>query len=199
MTGSWIGVSWSLVSYHKALRASHNEEEVGLSIFGTIFYYIWRACEVGPRMLVLALFASYFTYWMLVVVAIHWIIMVAWVTVQNPQIYKKPLDKVVFTFLISFVMVFCFQNVQKGPTRFRQLVYYIILYGENLAMLILWSYFTPAKNEWYYFTAIGVVPGALLLHICVQVIYYKFHHPNGENIDFNLNFECNCIGHEIII
>ena len=191
MVGSWIGVSWSLVSYHKALRASHNEEEVGLSILGTIFYYLWRACEVGPRMVVLALFAAQFQYYMLIAIAIHWITMSIWVALQKPKFYENAVDKIVFNIVIGYVLIFCFQNVQEGHTRYKAVLYYFVMYCENLAMLVAWIYFTSHKSDWYYFAAIAIVPGGMILHILFQLVYYKIFHPRCDNIGCCIPFPDN--------
>ncbi|XP_063410230.1 XK-related protein 6-like [Mytilus trossulus] len=182
MVGSWIGVSWSLVSYHKALRASHNEEETGLSLFGTIFYYIWRACEVGPRVVVLALFASQFQYYMLIAVAVHWAAMSIWVALQKPEFYRRTIDKIVFDIVIGYLLIFCFQNVQSGHTRYRAMLYYFVIYAENLAMLVAWQYITTQKSAWYYFAALGIIPGGIVIHIVVQLLYYKCCHPKSMDI-----------------
>ena len=182
MIGSWIGVSWSLVSYHKALRASHNEEESGLSICGTMFYYIWRACEVGPRMVVLALFASEFHYYFLIGLAGHWIAMFIWVTLLKPNFYERTCDKIAFNIVFGYVLIFCFQNVQEGNTRFRALLYYCVVYAENLSMLVAWLYFTTHNSDWYYLFAIIIVPSGMVLHISVQLLYYKCCHPRSHSI-----------------
>jgi hypothetical protein len=74
--------------YKMLFIPNFNEEESGLSICGTMFYYIWRACEVGPRMVVLALFASEFHYYFLIGLAGHWIAMCIWVTLLKPNCIK---------------------------------------------------------------------------------------------------------------
>ncbi|CAC5386228.1 unnamed protein product [Mytilus coruscus] len=183
MFGSWIGVSWSLVSYHKALRASHDIKEQGLSSCGVIFYYIWRACEVAPRTIVLALFAAQFGFQMLVAIGIHWVAMSVWLGCQKHEMMNNTTrDKVIFNIVIGYVLIFFFQNVQEGQTRYRALFYYFVTFSENFIMLILWAYFTQHKSEWFYLAAIGTVTSFMVIQIIVQLLYYKFIHPSHKEI-----------------
>ncbi|XP_052074628.1 XK-related protein 6-like [Mytilus californianus] len=180
MFGSWIGVSWSLVSYQKALRLSYNKKAKRLSFLGVIFYYIWRACEVAPRILVLSLFAAQFGYHMLVATGIHWILMSLWVGCQKQEMYEKMRDKVVHYIVIGYVLIFCFQNVQKGKTRYRAMFYYFITFAENI--IILWAYFTHHKKNWVYLAVIGSIPSFMVIQIIVQLLYYKCIHPEHTKI-----------------
>ncbi|XP_076082157.1 XK-related protein 6-like isoform X2 [Mytilus galloprovincialis] len=183
MFGSWVGVSWTLVSYHKALRASHNIKEQGLSFCGVIFYYIWRACEVAPRTIVLALFAAQFRIQMLIAIGIHWITMTIWLGCQKQEMMNKnSRDKWIFNIVFGYVLIFCFQNVQEGQTRYRAMFYYFVTFSENIIMLILWAYFTQHKSEWFYLAAIGTVTSLMVIQIIIQLLYYRLIHPSHKEI-----------------
>ncbi|XP_071144139.1 XK-related protein 6-like [Mytilus edulis] len=184
MIGSGIGVSWSLVSYQKALRLSYNRKERKLSLLGVIFYYIWKSCEVAPRIILLSLSAAQFGYHMLVATCIHWILMSLWVGRQNQEMYDKMRDKIVHYIVIGYVLIFCFQNVQKGKTRYRTMFYYFVTFVENVIMLTLWTYFTHHKREWVYLAVIVSVPSCMVIQIIVQILYYKCVHPEHTNIWF---------------
>lgn len=182
MIGSGIGVSWSLVSYQKALRLSYNRKERKLSLLGVIFYYIWKSCEVAPRIILLSLSAAQFGYHMLVATCIHWILMSLWIGRQNQEMYDKMRDKIVHYIVIGYVLIFCFQNVQKGKTRYRAMFYYFVTFVENIIMLTLWTYFTHHKREWVYLAVIVSVPSCMVIQIIVQILYYKCVHPEHTNI-----------------
>ncbi|XP_063410243.1 XK-related protein 6-like [Mytilus trossulus] len=182
MIGSGIGVSWSLVSYQKALRLSYNRKERKLSLLAVIFYYIWKSCEVAPRIILLSLSAAQFGYHMLVATGIHWILMSLWVGRQNQEMYDKMRDKIVHYIVIGYVLIFCFQNVQKGKTRYRAMFYYFVTFVENIIMLILWAYFTHHRREWVYLAVIVTVPTCMLVQIIVQILYYKCVHPEHTHI-----------------
>ncbi|KAK3089711.1 hypothetical protein FSP39_005814 [Pinctada imbricata] len=213
MLGSWIGLSWSLVSYHRALRSmqhlkptrkptesngqpdaqvdipeSQKEAAEEMKLPAVIFYFLWRASEVGPRLVVFALFASQFSYIILIVAGLHWLGMTLWLLCQKTHFYKddhkhRRRDEVIFNIVLGYTMVFSFLNARDGRTRYRALVYYIVFYAENYVMLMMWVYWTPSKSEWYYFVAIAVVPAGTILHIVFQLFYYKVCHPKKHKIE----------------
>ena len=208
LVGSWTGLSFSLTSYHKALRAmqhselqekyvsrenqstDHQPQETSLlsNVMLTIGYFSWRMCEIGPRVLILALFASQFTYFVLVAAAVHWIIMSCWLLCQKTSFYgEKRRDEVVFNIILGYAMIFCFLNARDGHTRYRALVYYIIFYVENFFMLGMWLYFVNEKYDWLYYSVIGAVCGGCVLHISIQLIYYKTCHPKASEIKLFLH------------
>ena len=233
MLGSWIGLSWSLVSYQRSLRnmqrlkpqntsvqtkehayshengpESRKEVDHTLSIPASVINFLWRACEVGPRLVVFALFASQFSYGILIVFAIHWFAMTAWFVCQKTRFYReddkdRKRDEVVFNIILGYAMVFCFLNARNGNTRYRALVYYIVFYIENYIMFMMWVYWTSSKSEWYYFVTIVVVPAGTLLHIVFQLFYYKACHPKARNIKYCLypteNYACyQSICHDLV-
>lgn len=154
----------------------------------TIGYFSWRMCEIGPRVLILALFASKFTYFVLVAAAIHWIIMTLWLLCQKTSFYgEKRRDEVIFNIILGYAMIFCFLNARDGHTRYRAIVYYILFYAENIFMLGMWLHFGSEKEDWLYFTAIGAVAGGCVLHIVIQLIYYKTCHPKASDIKIFLH------------
>lgn len=208
LVGSWTGLSFSLTSYHKALRAmqyselhekyiskkdqSTSQDPKKQSFLATAMltlgYFFWRLCEIGPRVLILALFASEFTYFVLVVAAVHWIIMTLWLVCQKTNFYgEKRRDEVIFNIILGYAMIFCFLNARDGHTRYRAIVYYILFYAENFGMMVMWLYSVDQKGDWLYFTAIGAVGGGCVLHITFQLIYYKTCHPKASEIKFFLH------------
>ncbi|OWF49135.1 XK-related protein 6-like [Mizuhopecten yessoensis] len=194
MLGSWIGLSWSLVSYHRALRAMHAHSSglttasmtgLGKNIGGAIGYFLWRACEVGPRVIIIALFASQLGYIVLVAAGFHWLSMTTWLFFQKTEFYPNRRDEIIFNIVIGYVLVFCFINTRDGHTRFRVIIYYFVFYLENFAMLLSWTYFTPDKSEWFYFMAISVVASGFVCQIVFQLFFYMCCHP--EKIEICLN------------
>ncbi|CAG2246197.1 unnamed protein product [Mytilus edulis] len=186
--GSWISVSGSLVSYQNALRASHSSKDSDVSARGTILYYLWRTCEVGPRMIVFAVFAAQFKYYMLLAVLIpHWIIMSVWIAFQKPDVYTKRFEKIIFNIVLGYILILSYQSVQQGRTRYKLLLYYFITYMENLAMIAAWAHFTDHREDWYYFPIIGFVICSMVLHILALLLYYKIYRPRNHYIISCLN------------
>ncbi|XP_052256082.1 XK-related protein 6-like isoform X2 [Dreissena polymorpha] len=156
MLSSWSSLAISMVSYHKALRFSH-EDRGNMSIPGSILYFLWRAVEIGPRVIALGMFASQFKWGVFIVVGVHWIAMSSWLICQKTQFYQNRCEEKCFNFVCGYVLVFCFLNVRDGRTRYRMILYYFIFYIENWLMLGFWFYFTDAKSQWFYLPTLFVV------------------------------------------
>ncbi|XP_033737420.1 XK-related protein 7-like isoform X1 [Pecten maximus] len=193
MFGSWIGLSWSLVSYHRALRAMHSHEtptdsytaDLMKNVGGAVGYFLWRACEVGPRVVIIALFASQLGYLVLIAAGVHWLCMTTWLFFQKTEFYKNRRDEIIFNIVIGYVLIFCFINTRDGHTRFRILIYYFVFYLENFSMLVSWTYFTSNKSDWFYFVAIIVVTAGCVCQVVFQICFYLCCHPKKIKICLN--------------
>ena len=179
MLSSWSSLAISMVSYHKALRFSH-EDRGNMSIPGSILYFLWRAVEIGPRVIALGMFASQFKWWVFIVVVVHWIGMSLWLLCQKTHFYQNQCEEKGFNFVCGYVLVFCFLNVRNGRTRYRMIVYYCIFYVENWLFLGFWFYFTDAKSQWFYLPTLFVVSLSIILHLIFKFLYYGCFHPLGH-------------------
>ena len=116
-------MSWSLVSYHRALRCMQHSEiqdknrhlhqdppdaetSVEMSLISVGIYFLWRAAEVGPRLVVLSLFASQFTYFVLIIVGAHWLFMTAWLLCQKTTFYDEEnrRDEIIFNSILLLLI-----------------------------------------------------------------------------------------------
>ena len=175
---SWLSLSWSLVAYQNALRYSHEDKE-NMKIPGMIFYFLWRACEIGPRVIALGLFWSQFKYLAFIVLGAHWVFMSSWLFCQKTRFHQNRCEEKFFNIICGYVLIFCFLNVRDGRTRYRMLVFYFILYLENWSMMGFWFYFTDDKSEWFYLPAFFVVSLSVFAHLFFQLLYYGCFHPLG--------------------
>lgn len=168
-----------MVAYQKALRFSHEDKE-NLSVPGMIFSFLWRVCEIGPRVISIGLFAALFHEVVFIVVSVHWVFMSAWLFCQKTRFYQNRCEERFFNIVCGYVLVFCFLNVRDGRTRYRMLVYYLIVYVENWTMMGFWFYFTDEKSAWFYIPTFFVVSLGVILQLIFQLIYYRFFHPLGS-------------------
>jgi hypothetical protein len=176
---SWVGLAWSLVAYKKAKRFSHEDKE-NHTLQGMGFNFLWRACEIGPRVIALGLFSSQFRSFVFIVAGVHWIAMSIWLIFQETQFYQNRCEERLFDLLCGIVYIFCFLDVRGGVTRYKMLVYYIIVVLENFIMIGFWSYFTDAKGEWFYIPTFFVMPIGLVLQLFFHFMYYGCFHPLGR-------------------
>ncbi|WAR23062.1 XKR6-like protein [Mya arenaria] len=176
---SWASLSWCMVSYHKSLRLSHTDKE-NMRIPGMMLCFLWRATEIGPRVIALGMFASQFSWGVFIVVGVHWLLMSMWLVCQNTKFYQNRCEEKCFNFVCGYVLVFCFLNVRDGRTRYRMMLFYFIFYAENWCMMGFWFYFTEDKSEWFYLPAFFAVTLSVFLHLFFQLTYYQCFHPLGS-------------------
>ncbi|XP_059151770.1 XK-related protein 6-like [Physella acuta] len=176
LLSSWGSLAVSHTSYQRSLRSS-NDEKAKMSIISLPFYFIWRASEIGGRVLCIAMFASAFDLWVFGPLIFHWVLMSSWLVVQNTTFYKNVCLEKVFNIICGYVMVFCFLNLRDGQTRFRVILFYFSVYVENFLMLALWFKFTKDVGGWLHQWGLIVVLILFVFHVVFQLLYYWFFHP----------------------
>ncbi|GFR82256.1 XK-related protein [Elysia marginata] len=179
LISSWGSLAISLVSYHKSLRNSH-EEKAKMSLISLPFYFIWRASEIGGRVLSIAMFASVFKLWVFGPLVFHWLFVSVWLMMQRTTFYKNKCLEKVFNVICGYVMVFCFLNLREGQTRFRFILFYFVVYTESFFMLAFWFRFTTDLGAWFHIWGFVVVLVLFVVHIVFQLLYYRFFHPTGN-------------------
>ncbi|XP_013775682.2 XK-related protein 4-like [Limulus polyphemus] len=181
IVASLFELSWSLASYHRALRQSV-ENKRNMTWSGMSVQFLWRYCTTAARVLSLALFASEYGYWMFPVCIGHWGIMTVWVMHQQTSFCdsetgeKRQCEEYLFNMAIGAVYLFCFLNVKDEPTRLKYLAYYIIVFIENSLMIILW-YLRTDPSVWYHLPALICVFLSFSLGITFMLLFYRFCHP----------------------
>jgi hypothetical protein len=184
LLSSWASLAVSLVSYQRSLRNSR-EDKAKMSLWSIPFYFTWRVCETGGRVLCIAMFASVFEFWVFAVILIHWLVISTWLMFQHTTFYNNRCLEKVFNIICGYVMVFCFLNLREGHTRFRFLLYYCIFYLENFLMLGFWYRLTPDLGEWFHLWGFITVLIFFVLHVFSQLLYYTCCHPT-KNIQYCL-------------
>ena len=134
---------------------------------------------VGSRILCLALFASVYGYWIFIVCGCHWFIMLVWMLWLKSNFCSSRCLEFFFNMVIAAVHVFCFVNVIEGNTRLRYLLYYTIIFSENIGLTFGWYIFAHTESIWYLEAAISIIIGGFFLGLFFQILYYVFFHPNN--------------------
>ncbi|KAK7461596.1 hypothetical protein BaRGS_00038640 [Batillaria attramentaria] len=176
---SWASLAVPAVKFrHFAASSVITENEKG-KISCKLFYFFWRVCETGGRVLCIALFASTFEYWVFGVVGFHFVVMFVWLVWSDlgDSVASKAIDGVLFGYIMVFYIPFHLR-----PSRYMYLVYYALFYTENFLMLALWAGMTSDRDAWFYIPAIVTVIVLFLLHIVAQLLYYKCFHPKAGDI-----------------
>lgn len=95
---------------------------------------------------------------------LHWLLMTAWITVQNADFGDTACEKRIFNAVSGFIYIFCFLNLKDGSSRRRLAVYYIVSMVENTALVILWFvYKRETSPDWLSIVAPTVIYGGFAL------------------------------------
>ena len=192
---SLLNIFYTTASFPRQVRLQkHTEDQIKFFSLATFALLVWRTLIVGSRILAFVLFASFFHYWVFLVVAFQFFLMLAMVFYQMRLGNKTLLKYVVYNFVTPLVYIFDFcLNWLAGPTFYWYLMCYVPMYVENVLMsgLVLWSVSTTPSPVWYYVLC-GCVIAAFPIGVGIQLAYYRCWHPKvrrsrGEQSRSQLN------------
>ncbi|NXC42153.1 XKR5 protein, partial [Penelope pileata] len=122
---SLLSLSWALVSYSRfccLLKPGH----VCPPAASLLCLLLWRMGMLATRVLALVLFTRLYSCWVFAVAGIHWVLMSFWLVALQTDIVAQPCHWRLFNVLLGAVYVFCYINVQPGPSRHRVAVFYVV-------------------------------------------------------------------------
>lgn len=79
---SLLTMAWSLVSFQAALRSSL-PDKAEMNWVGKCLMFLWRLMTLSARVIAIALFASYFTFYVFAFLGGHFIFMFFWMAKQK--------------------------------------------------------------------------------------------------------------------
>ncbi|XP_061571529.1 XK-related protein 6 [Cololabis saira] len=174
---SLLSLAWVLASYHKLLRDSRDDQR-SMSYRGALLHLLWRLFTISSRVLSLALFASLFHIYFGIFVVVHWCAMAFWVVHGGTDFCMSKWEEVLFNMVVGIVYIFCWFNVKEGQTRYRMVVYYIVVLAENTILTGLWyAYRDPVLTDSYAVPALCGVYLTFAGGVLVMLLYYGFLHP----------------------
>ncbi|NXX84773.1 XKR5 protein, partial [Urocolius indicus] len=122
---SLLSLSWALVSYSHfccLLKPGH----LCLPSPAILCLLLWRTGMLGTRVLALVLFARLYSFWVLPMAGVHWLLMSFWLVAQQTDIVAHPCHWRLFNVLMGAVYIFCYVNVQPNPSKHRVTVFYTV-------------------------------------------------------------------------
>ncbi|XP_071598281.1 XK-related protein 5 [Heliangelus exortis] len=177
---SLLSLAWALVSYSHfscLLKPGH----LCPPPTAILCLLLWRMGMLSTRVLALVLFAKLYSFWVLPVAGVHWLIMSFWLVAQQTDIVAQPCCWRLFNCLLGAVYIFCYINVRPGPSKQRVAVFYAIMLMENTLLLLLATRFLQdeLRNSLCVTGAVlsGSVVGATALGV-----YYSLLHPKSTEI-----------------
>ncbi|NWS97556.1 XKR5 protein, partial [Mionectes macconnelli] len=177
---SLLSLAWALVSYSYftcLLKPGH----LSLPPMAMLCLLLWRTGMLGTRVLALVLFARLYSFWVFTVAGVHWLLMSFWLVAQQTDIVAQPCCWRLFNGLVGAVYIFCYINVQPGPSKTRVSVFYAIMVMENTLLLLLATRFLQAELR-NSLGVTGAVMSGSVIGAAALVVYYSLLHPKSTEI-----------------
>ena len=173
-------MAWSLASYQRALKRTIPVNRQ-MNLYDVIVQFCWRFCVIGCRVIAMAYFAAVMTYWLFIVMAVHFVAMFVWIRFQKTNFSEtnRSFLEICYNLVISMIHIFCFFNVSEGGTFLRYLIFYSVVYVENLGMVLCaWMY--KSEPIWYDGPVILFVALVFFVGVIIQLYYYQYVHPKNN-------------------
>jgi len=93
---------------------------------------------------------------------------------------RRTLLELFYNIVVGWIFVFVMISVKAGATRVKYSLYYLLMAGENVAMIVLW-FLQPGSHEaWYHLPALVATCACFILGLFFMMIYYRKYHPDGR-------------------
>lgn len=175
---SLLNVCWALASFTKYARRKHMHKFV-LTWLGIVSQLFWRLGTISSRVMALTLYAVYYNYWMLVVLALHWTTMFFWLikpgNLLRDEVNLSRAKKVSLAMATAWIYCFCFINFEERGSNLTKFIYYVIVFIENNVLLTVCLIF-PAQVTWIRTVTPSVVYLGFVFGILFMTLYYKYFH-----------------------
>ncbi|KAF7270296.1 XK-related protein 4-like [Rhynchophorus ferrugineus] len=179
---SFVSMAWSMASYQRLLRVALKTKH-NISWPATIVQFMWHFLVTVSRILCISVIASIYPIHTILVLVFHWFVMTIGLSATSSDNnfcdHNKFYD---FLFYSIFGAVYIFTQVVlvDGPTFFKYLVFYTILFAENTIANIVWIYNADEElQKTIYYRPIiylNVIP--FIVGIIFMLLYYKVFHPS---------------------
>lgn len=196
----WVNISWVLATTRK------NQKEYGylaaiISWPATCLKLIWRLGEVGVRILLVTLCIALQTYWIFLVLGLHWVTMLAWLLLELILEHsvksenKLSPSSVLATVITSYIYVTAYINIRSNTSvKYKPILFYCIMFLENTVLLILWIVY---DKEIDFHIPITVVIGIAYAFALISIVlYYNCFHtkaPTSFNPELDTSYIQTCV------
>ncbi|XP_078349287.1 XK-related protein 6-like [Oculina patagonica] len=171
--------AFNLLIYARYIRVADEESrQLNWCSAGSLLYFLWRLFMLTSRILALAVFASHFTRFVFIVVAIHFAASYALLWRQECEYFEdEPVKQKFFRFAIAYVHMFCFFPLEGKNTRKWGYPYYILNLIEDTVMVLLWNFLTSYDLK-FRIVILTTEWGTFLIGIVSLVLFYRCFHPS---------------------
>lgn len=173
---SLFSVCWALASFSKNVRLQ-NVHRLVLTWLGVIFQFLWRLGTVISRVTSLTVYAWLYSYWIFLVIVLHWFSMFLWLISPKNVFHGEKISRIrkaSLAGLIAFVYIFAYVNLQEVKHRQKMITFYVVMFLENILLVCLWMVGVwPNRPEDWYMVPITVLC-SFLFGMVFMLLYYRY-------------------------
>uniref|UniRef100_A0A2C9M842 XK-related protein n=1 Tax=Biomphalaria glabrata TaxID=6526 RepID=A0A2C9M842_BIOGL len=174
---SLISLTWSMTSYTDSQRRVHPTKS-GRRTIRLFLHWAWQLFVTASRIGALVFFAGTVHYWIFALIGCHWMIAFIWLSVMGTDFGTGPWEKWLFRLVCGFIYIFVFLNVNEGPSRWRITTYYVIVFLENTAMVVV--FLVTGNGAEMVIPVSMIVFVAFFLGLMFMILYYDFLRRTGH-------------------
>ncbi|XP_037094423.1 XK-related protein 6-like, partial [Pollicipes pollicipes] len=175
---SLLSLAWSNASYAKWMRKSRGDKRP-LGWTAATLQLLWRLCLLLARTSALLAFSLLYSGWVLLLLAVRWLLMTGWVLAQRTDLFPTPAEERLFNTVVGAIYCFSFFNVKETPARWRMLAFYALTFAENGVLAMLFFFYWPRPGDRLYLALLVNIPAGTVLGSAVMLLYYRLFHPNA--------------------
>lgn len=180
---SLFSVCWALASFNKNVRRQHVHKLV-LTWLGVIFQFLWRLGTVTSRVVALSVYATVYSYWVFLVIGLHWMSMFFWLISPRNVFHGDKMSKIkkdAYCALIAVIYVFCYVNLQHVNPRMKMAAFYVTMFLENTLLVAVWLIGVHMEEPWYHELATVAMFLSFFVGTFFLALYYRYFHVKRLN------------------
>ena len=146
-------------------------------------------------MFAFCIFLTVYPYMFFVFLLLHYLVMLVWVISMKTNFcgsidgIRRPLSEFIYNIVLAFVLIGDIIHVNDGPTRLKNLLYYLLIGAEHAVLMTFWYLKTNSNTAaldswghqtWYQIMVMVWVPSSYILGIFFLIVYYRRFHPDGQ-------------------
>ncbi|KAK2490387.1 hypothetical protein MC885_011019 [Smutsia gigantea] len=176
---SFVGISWALLDYHRALRACCFPSKPLLGLGSSVIYFLWNLLLLWPRVLVVALFSALLPRY----VALHflglWLVLLFWVWLQGTDFMPDSCSEWLYRATVATILYFSWFSVAEGHTRGRAAIHLLLLLSDSVLTVATWATHSDWLPSGILLQMLLPVAGVcFLLGLALRLVYYRWLHPS---------------------
>ncbi len=167
------------------------------SVGGIFLGMLWRGCEIASRILALILFAAVHTFWIFLVLGLHWICAAVITGMESnwTRDRKRCFPAEIVT--QSYILLFSRTTLVRSHSKITCSLFHVVMCLENVTLVTIWLLYDVDMTSHHLSISVavgacqlGAILGAVVHHSCKRKSTAKTDKSSDTSFDVECVFEC---------